>query len=92
MTRAKHLTVSALLLAANLVALRAEDVVGFEKRVLADKYYCEGINTGDFNRDGKLDIVAGPFWYEGPDFTTKHEFYPAREFPTKPAPTDSVFS
>lgn len=66
--------------------------LAFEKHVLTDKYYCDGITTGDFNRDGKPDIVAGPFWYEGPAFTVKHEFYPAVEFPTKPAPTDSMFS
>ena len=64
----------------------------FEKRVLTDKYFCDGSNSGDFNRDGNPDIVAGPFWYEGPGFTNKHEFYPAKEFPTKPSPTDSLFS
>ena len=69
----------------------AADVV-FEKKVLTDKYYCDGISYGDFNRDGIMDIVAGPYWYEGPDFVKKHEIYPAKEFPTKPAPTDSMFS
>ena len=64
----------------------------FRKLVLNGDYYCDGINTGDFNRDGKPDIVAGPFWYEGPSFTAKHEFYPAKSFPTRPAPTDSLFS
>ena len=64
----------------------------FQKQILTDKYFCDGINTGDFNRDGKPDIVAGPYWYEGPDFKIKHEFYPAVEFPTKPSPTDSMFS
>ena len=58
----------------------------FRKLTLTDRYYCDGISIGDFNRDGKPDIVAGPFWYEGPDFTHRHEFYPAVEFPTKPAP------
>ena len=82
--------VTALLLAVTLA--NAADSVRWEKRILTDKYFCDGINTGDFNRDGKPDIVAGPFWYEGPDFTTKHEFYLAKEFPTKPAPTDSMFS
>jgi len=24
-----------------------------------------------------MDVVAGPFWYEGPDFKKRHEFYPA---------------
>ena len=47
----------------------------FEKQVLTDKYYCDGINHGDINRDGKQDIVAGPFWYAGPDFKTAHAFY-----------------
>jgi hypothetical protein len=64
----------------------------FEKRVLTDKYHCDGIQAGDFNRDGKADIVAGPFWYEGPEFTVKHEFFPAKEFPKEPSPTDSLFS
>jgi hypothetical protein len=39
-----------------------------------------------------MDIVAGPFWYEAPGFTAKHEFYPAKEFPKPPSPTDSMFS
>src|SRR5262245_64388996 len=36
----------------------------FERQVLTDKYYCDGVTAGDINRDGKADIVAGPFWYE----------------------------
>ena len=79
-----------MLLLAN--GLNAEEKPTFQKVVLTDKYYCDGINTGDFNRDGKPDIVAGPYWYAGPDFKQKHEFYPAQEFPLKPAPTDSMFS
>lgn len=64
----------------------------FEKQMLTDKYFCDGITAGDINRDGKMDIVAGPFWYEGPEFNAKHEFYPAKEFPLPPSPTDSMFS
>ena len=47
----------------------------YEKLVLSEKFYAEGANYGDFNKDGHLDIVAGPYWYEGPDFKTKHEIY-----------------
>ena len=52
----------------------------FKKIVLSDKFYCEGANVGDFNNDGKLDVVAGPWWFEGPDFTKKHEIYTPKEF------------
>ena len=31
----------------------------------------EGIDIADFNRDGKLDIVAGRNWYAAPDFAAR---------------------
>lgn len=73
-------------------AAGANSPVSFAKQVLTDKYFCDGITAGDINRDGKPDIVAGPFWYEGPAFKTRHEFYPAKEFPLPPSPTDSMYS
>src|SRR5207248_9171310 len=51
----------------------------FKKTQLSDKFWCEGANFGDFNHDGKVDIVAGPYWYEGPDFQKRHEIYPATQ-------------
>ncbi|MCI0460454.1 MAG: VCBS repeat-containing protein [Gemmataceae bacterium] len=64
----------------------------FEKRVLTTGYFCDGINAGDINRDGKSDIVAGPYWYEGPDFRRRHEFYRAVPLPPEKSPSDSMFS
>jgi hypothetical protein len=55
----------------------------FTKLRLTDKFYAEGAYYGDFNKDGKLDVVAGPFWYEGPDFQKKHEFRPVKEYDPK---------
>lgn len=49
----------------------------FKKIQLNTEFWAEGASFGDFNRDGKMDIVAGPYWYEGPDFKKRHEFYPA---------------
>ena len=52
----------------------------FKKITLTDKFYCEGAYYGDFNKDGKMDVVAGPYWYEGPDFQTKHEIYTPKAY------------
>jgi hypothetical protein len=50
----------------------------WKKIQLSDVFTCEGAAVGDFNHDGKMDVVAGPWWYEGPDFTKKHEYYPVK--------------
>jgi hypothetical protein len=42
-------------------------------------YRSEVCGVGDFNNDGKLDIIAGPYWYEAPDWKL-HQF---REFGEK---------
>ncbi len=55
----------------------------FKKLQLTDKFYAEGAYYADFNRDGKLDVVAGPFWYEGPDFQKKHEIHPPEAYDPK---------
>ena len=51
----------------------------FTKQVLTKEFWSEGATYGDFNKDGKMDIAAGPFWYEGPEFSKRHEFYPATQ-------------
>lgn len=47
---------------------------------LSDQFFGEGAYHGDFNRDGKRDIVAGPFWFEGPDFKKGHEYRAVQVF------------
>ncbi|MGY8767133.1 MAG: FG-GAP repeat domain-containing protein [Pirellulales bacterium] len=74
------------------IQLQAEESITFKKLVLADKYYCDGIDTGDINQDGSIDVVAGPFWYAGPSFQQKHAFYPPVELDPAPSPSDSMFS
>ena len=62
-------------------ALAAEtSVATYRKIQLSDQFFSEGAAFGDFNNDGKMDVVSGPFWYEGPDFKRPHEFYPAAPF------------
>lgn len=50
---------------------------GFRMQRLNPFYYGWSASAADFNRDGKLDIVSGPFIYYGPDFTRTREIYPA---------------
>ena len=37
-------------------------------------YYGWGAATGDINKDGNLDLVSGPFYYAGPDFTERRRY------------------
>src|SRR5437016_459337 len=55
----------------------------FERKALSDQFYSEGAGIGDFNKDGKMDVIIGPYWYEGPDFSKKHS-YAGEDFMTKP--------
>jgi hypothetical protein len=49
----------------------------FRVQRISDYYYSWGADAADFNRDGHLDIIAGPYIYFGPGFTKFKEIYPA---------------
>jgi hypothetical protein len=66
--------------------------VRFQRQVLTDHYYCDGATSGDINGDGRIDIVAGPFWYEGPEFQRSHAFYEPVSLPREPSPSNSMYS
>jgi len=78
--------------AALMICAAAPPEITFEKIVLTDRYYCDGITAGDINSDGHADIVAGPFWYEGPSFQKPHEIYEPVVLPTEASPSNSMFS
>ena len=61
-------------------AFAAEGDVAFERIPLTATFHAEGSGIGDFNRDGQGDAVYGPYWYEGPEFTKRHEIYPPEDF------------
>ncbi len=66
-----------LLSAASVFAGTTELLHTFKKVRVTDQFWAEGAAIGDFNHDGKMDIVSGAYWYEGPDFKKRHEIYPA---------------
>ena len=55
----------------------------YKKLQLTDKFFCEGAYYADFNRDGTMDVVSGPYWYAGPDFQQRHEVREPHEFDPK---------
>jgi len=72
------------LLATAIAPATAEDLRSFTRVQLSDQFWSEGATFGDLNNDGRNDIISGPWWWEGPDFTKRHEFYPATTtFPLK---------
>jgi hypothetical protein len=60
---------------ASSIALAESPDGTFTRQQLTDEFWGEGANFGDFNKDGKNDIVYGQYWWEGPDFTKRHEYY-----------------
>jgi hypothetical protein len=49
-----------------------KDSVQFKKIILTRDFISEGVATGDVNRDGLTDVMAGSFWFEAPDWK-RHE-------------------
>ena len=62
---------SATLLAVCASAGAADNLLVFDRVRISDVTY-EAVAAGDVNRDGKLDLITGEYWFEGPSFTTRH--------------------
>ena len=45
--------------------------VQFEKQKVASESY-EAVAAVDVNGNGHLDLISGEYWYEGPDFRSRH--------------------
>ncbi len=86
MTTLKSLLISivfSLSLASALQADPVHQLHTFQRLQLTDQFYSEGATAVDVNRDGHADLVAGPYWYAGPDFTERTEYYEAKPFSIK---------
>ncbi len=64
----------------------------FRMQQLNDFYYSWGATTGDINHDGIPDVISGPFYYLGPDYTDRREFTAARSYsPSNNFPEGMVY-
>ncbi|AYN69251.1 VCBS repeat-containing protein [Euzebyella marina] len=52
---------------------------GFVKTTITKDFISEGVATADLNNDGRLDIVAGYYWFEAPNWE-RHEMAPSRSY------------
>jgi hypothetical protein len=50
----------------------------FRMQRISDFYYAWSAAAADINHDGILDVVAGPFYYLGPDYRVSREIYPSQ--------------
>ena len=51
----------------------------FKKTTITRDFISEGVAVGDLNKDGKMDIVAGYYWFEAPNWI-KHEMASSRTY------------
>jgi len=64
-------------------ASRASATIAFERIQISADFTCEGAAFTDLDRDGDQDVIAGPYWHEGPDFSRKHALYEPKVFDPK---------
>lgn len=54
---------------------KEESSARFQTQQISDMYYSWSSAAADFNKDGFMDVVAGPYIYYGPDYTRFNEIY-----------------
>jgi len=52
----------------------------FTRQTLDTAFRAEGASFADLDRDGHNDLIAGSFWYRGPDFANRVSYYEGRTF------------
>ncbi len=77
-----------------VVVVLAREPAGalWKKRVITTDFLTEGLSIGDLDGDGVKDVVAGAFWFKGPDFKDAKPFRSGKAVPTKIYQEDSFLS
>ena len=63
----------------------------FKKTTITRDFISEGVAVADLNKDGKMDIVAGYYWFESPNWI-RHEMAPSRVYDPRKEYSDSFLN
>lgn len=70
-----------MLVAGNAAGVEEQkSLISWTTQKLSGEFFSEGATAADINNDGVGDVIAGPYWYEGPRFEVKHAFYEPKPF------------
>jgi hypothetical protein len=69
----------------------AHPTITWKKTVLDTKFRSEGVAVADVNKDGKIDVLNGEYWYEAPDWKP-HELQPPKDHGTGEKNYSRVFA
>jgi FG-GAP-like repeat len=56
----------------------------FTRMDLNNLNLAEATTFGDYNKDGRVDLLSGPYWWEGPTFEKVHQLEPPSCTPANP--------
>src|SRR5260370_33439685 len=56
--------------------VQGKGTLKFVRKDLNRLNLAEETTFGDYNKDGKADLLSGPYWWEGPTFDKHHQLEP----------------
>lgn len=75
-----------------MASISAAQQPTWKKHVITTDFLTEGISAGDIDGDGVKDLVAGAFWFKGPDFKEMKSYRPGKPEPITVYQEDSFLS